>query len=154
VAASSAPPEMERAVTATVKENYRWAPPPPECADRGVMLNVNYIYTWAPEKLQIYANDPAYPEAARAKSMGAAGIVEIRFHRDQIDDAKIIVSTNSPELDAAMIRVASDRLLTEIRADPKPQFNDQNFPLMFMPAFVASPAQQAAQKSQALVAAP
>ena len=149
VAASSAPPDMERVVTGTVKENYRWAPPPPECADRGVMLNVNYVYTWAPVRLQIYADDPDYPDAARAKSMGAAGVVQIRYHDNQIDDAKVIVSTNVPELDAAMIRVVSDRLLADMRADPKPRSALQNFALMFMPAFVSSPRQLAAQRSQA-----
>ncbi len=149
---SSAPPEMERAVTSTVKENYRWEPPPPACADRGVMLDVNYVYTYAPEKLQIYAGDPDYPEAARAKSMGAAGIIEIRYHSDKIDDAKIVVSTNSPELDAAMIRLVSDRLLDDMRADPKPESAIQNFALMFMPGFVESPKQRAARASQAQAA--
>ena len=153
VAGSSAPPEMERAVTGAVRENYRWAPPPPECAEKGVMLNVNYIYTWAPERLQIYADDSDYPEAARARSMGAAGVVDIRYHGDQIDDAKVVVSTNSPELDAAMTRVVSDRLLADLRTKPQPGSATQAFPMMFMPSFVASPKQQAAQKSQAQAAA-
>ncbi len=148
VAQSSAPPAMERVVTGTVKENYRWAPPPPECAEKGVMLNVNYIYTSAPEKLQIYADDPVYPDAARARSMGAAGVVNIRYHGDKIDDAKVVVSTGSPELDAAMIKVASDRLLADMQADPKPEPAIVDLPLMFMPAFVASPKPQAARTQQ------
>ena len=118
------------------------------------MLNVNYIYTWAPERLQIYADDPAYPDAARARSMGASGIVEIHYHRDQIDDTKILISTNSPELDAAMIKVLSDRLLADLRASPQPGSASQSFPIMFMPAFVTSPAQQAAQRLHAQTAAP
>lgn len=154
VAASSAPPEMERAVTGTVKESYRWAPPPPECADRGVMLTVNYISTTAPDELQIYVDDPAYPDAARARSMGAAGVVNIRYHGDKIDDTKVAISAGSPELDAAMIKVASDRLLADVRADPKPYSNIVNLSVMFMPAFVTSPAQQTAQRLHAEAAAP
>jgi len=143
IADSSAPAEMERAVTSTVKENYRWAPPPLECADRGVMLSVNYIYTWASERLQIYANDPEYPDAARAKGMGAAGVVQVQFHRDVIDGTKLLVGTNSPDLDAAMIKVVSDRLLAELRAKPVSQvfIFTTNFAIMFMPSFVSPPKQ-------------
>lgn len=156
VAASSAPPEMERAVTGTVKESYRWAPPPPECADRGVMLNVNYIYTEAPEKFQIYADDLLYPEVARARSMGAQGMVEVRYDHDKIGDAKAVMSAGSPELDAAMIRVVSDRLRDELRANPQPSgiYITQVLPVMFMPAFVTSPAQRTAQRLHEQAAAP
>ena len=150
VAESSAPPEMERAITGTVKEKYRWAPPPPECAESGVMLNVNYVYTWAPEKLQIYADDPAYPPAARALSMGAAGVVEVQFHHDVLDDTKVLVGAKSPELDAAMISVVSERLLAELRIKPAPGFaTTSDFAVMFMPTFVVSPKQQASNKPQA-----
>ena len=152
VAPSSAPPEMERAVTGTVKENYRWAPPPPECAEKGVMLNVNYIYTSAPEKLQIYADDPAYPEAARAKSMGAAGIVAVSFHGDKIDDAKVVVSTNAPELDAAMIKDGVGPTAGRHEGRSQARVRHQNFPVMFMPGFVASPRQQAARTQQSATA--
>mgnify|MGYP001014926197 CR=1 FL=1 len=149
VVQSSAPPEMERTVTAAVKVYYRWAPPPPECADGGVMLSVTYVDTWAPEQLQIYADDPEYPEAARAKSMGAAGVVEINYDRDEINSTRIMVSTNSPELDDAMIKIVSNRLLAEMRAKPRPGTVTQDFPLMFMPSFAASPAQHRARQAAA-----
>jgi TonB family protein len=145
VVQSSAPPEMERSVTGVVQEYYRWAPPPPECTDGGVIVSVTYVYTWAPEQLQIYADDPEYPDAARAKGMGAAGVVEISYDRDEINSSKIMVSTNSPELDDAMIKVVSNRLLAEMRVRPRSGFVTQDFPIMFMPTFVASPKQQAAR---------
>ena len=78
--------------------------------------------------------------------MGAAGIVQIRYHHDQIDDTKVMVSTNSPELDAAMIKVISDRLLADMRQSPTPGPMLRRFPVMFMPGFVASPKQLAAQR--------
>lgn len=154
VAASSAPPDMERVVTGTVKESYRWTPPPPECAAHGVMLTVNYIYTWAPDNLQIYADDLLYPEAARARSMGAAGMVKLRYDHGKMDDAKVAISAGSPELDAAMIRVVTDRMADEIRANSLPVSITQDLPVMFMPAFVTSPAQQTLQRLHAQAATP
>jgi len=147
VAQSSAPPEMERAVTGVVKEYYRWTPPPPECADGGVIVSVTYVYTWAPESLQIYADDPEYPEAARAKSMGAAGVVEINYDRDKIKSSRIMVSTNSPELDEAMIKIVSNRLRPVMRANAGSGDVTEDLPLMFMPSFAASPAQQRARQA-------
>lgn len=149
VVQSSAPPEMERTVTGVVKEYYRWVPPPPECAESGVMVAVTYVYTWAPDALQIYADDPEYPEAARAKSMGAAGVVEINYDRDKVRSSKIMVSTNSPELDDAMIKVASNRLLAVMRANAGSGDVTEDFPIMFMPSFAASPAQQRARQAAA-----
>lgn len=148
VAESSAPPEMERAVTGTVKENYRWDPPPPECADRGVALTVDYVYTWAAPQLQIYADDPNYPEAARQRTMGAAGIVEIVFRGDTLFDSKILVSSGSPDLDARMIKLVAAQPLPEIKTDYY-RFVTQAVPVMFMPSFAASPAQQRARQAAA-----
>ena len=80
--------------------------------------------------------------------MGAAGMVDIRYDHDQIGDAKVAMSADSPELDAAMIRVISDRLRDELRASPQPSGSHiiQAVPVMFMPAFVASPEQRTAQR--------
>lgn len=149
VAESSAPPEMERAVTSTVKENYRWDPPPPACADRGVALTVDYVYTWAAPQLQIYADDPNYLDAARQRTMGAAGIVEITFRGDELYSSKILVSSNSPDLDARMIKLVTDQVTPELKANNRRGFVTQAVPVMFMPAFVASPKQQAAQQAAA-----
>lgn len=146
VAESSAPPAMERAVTAIVKENYRWDRPPAECADRGVMMTLNYVYTWARPELQIYAGDADYPAAVRQRTMGISGIVNVRFRRDEIDDVKVLAGTNSPDLDAEIVKVASDRLLAILKASPLSVPTSQIYAVMFMPAFVASPKQQAAVK--------
>jgi outer membrane biosynthesis protein TonB len=117
------------------------------------MLDVHYFSSSAPEKLQIYADDPDYPEAARQKKMGAASFVILRYHGDKIDDAKILVSTNSPELDAELVKIVSDRLLFDMKADPQSQSVTRIFPVMFMPSFASSPKQLAAQRSQAQSAA-
>ncbi len=149
VAESSAPPEMERAVTGTVKENYRWDPPPPECAERGVALTVNYVYTWAAPQLQIYADDPGYPEAARQRSMGAAAVIQLRSHRDEIEASQILISSGSPELDERMIKIVTDRVLADIKANPQSaaesRFDAKAYPVMLMPSYVASPQQLAAR---------
>src|SRR5262249_14108641 len=100
------------------------------------------------------ADDPDYPQAARARSMGAAGTVELHYDHDKIGDAKAVISAGSPELDAAMIRIVSDRLLADMRANSQPGSATRNFPVMFMPSFVTRPAQQGARKSQAQAAAP
>lgn len=153
VAQSSAPPEMERAVTSTVKERYRWEAPPPECA-QGVALDVEYVYTWAAPQLQIYADDPLYPDAARQRIMGVPGIVEVTYRGDEIYGTKILVSGNSPELDERMIKLVTDQVLPEIKTNARRGFVTQAVPVMFMPPSVVSPKQQAAAAFQSAAAMP
>jgi len=155
VAQSSAPPEMERAVTGTVKENYRWAPPPPECADRGVAMNVDYVYTWAPDQLQFYADSADYPDAARQLPMGAAGIVQLRYRSpDDISETKILVGTGSPEIDERMVKLVTDLVLSAIKDNGQPKYITRAFPVMFMPKFVVSPSQRAAAAQKTATAPP
>jgi len=58
-----------------------------------------------------------------------------------------MVSTNSPELDEAMIKIVSNRLRPVMRANAGSGDVTEDLPLMFMPSFAASPAQQRARQA-------
>jgi protein TonB len=44
VTKSSGYPDLDDAAIASVKGNWRWQPPPPECAEMGVVVPVFYIW--------------------------------------------------------------------------------------------------------------
>jgi len=144
---SSAPPEMEKAVLAAVKDKYRWEPPPPECRDSGVQLEMDYVYSVAPPDLQIYADDPRYPAAAHERKMGGAGSISLRYKSpDRLIDSKVLLSTGSPALDESMVKIVWDILLPALKTRTMEDSETTLFNVMFMPDFIPPPRRQSANQ--------
>jgi len=131
---TSASPRLSDATLDFIKRYWHWAPPPIECQESGVQLNIDQVWTLAPWYLQIYANDSRYPAAVHGKPLGAWGTVRVTVSETgDISDPRIQASAGSAELDASMMNAVMNLPTTPSIKDGKPRSASAVFDVMFMP---------------------
>jgi TonB family protein len=134
IAQTSASRRLSEATLDFIKRYWHWVPPPAECRQTGVQLSIDQVWTLAPWYLQIYANDPRYPGAARGTPLGAWGTVRVNVSETgDMSDPRIQTSAGSSELDNSMMKAVMDLPTTPSIKDGKPQSAPAIFDVMFMP---------------------
>ena len=97
VVISSGYAQLDQAAIDSIKDRWRWEPPPPECAESGVTTSV--AFDWGlvhnPGDIQpvtIYLESDFYPAQERARKRGGEGKVEYTISRDnKVTDARVTV---------------------------------------------------------------
>lgn len=105
VIASSGRAIFDDALVSAIKGKWRWQLPPPECAARGTVIPYSLYFTMGgPRSVEVYLDDPDYPEQARAERIGGSGSIQIRVSDGKVIEAKVERSSGSAEMDAAMMQ--------------------------------------------------
>ena len=156
VVISSGYAQLDQASIDSVKDRWRWEPPPPECAENGVILSL--VFSWdfvrKPGESQpdlIYLDSPSYPAQARTRKLSGEGKVEYTISGDnKVTDAHVTSSTGSPDLDAAMIAnararkfqygVTSTTLTFSQRFEFVPENDPATLEALMGPAIIPNPA--------------
>lgn len=132
---SDAPLAMDEAAVYGVRYLWRWQPPPVECAEIGVQIQVRVAYRWylGHEHLEILADDPRYPISMVDSGQGGSGVVEARISSaGVVVSAETSKSTKSPLLDDAMVKAVSQLKFPD---DPnhKDKIRTEEIPVDFFP---------------------
>ena len=118
---------LDEAAVDSIVGKWRWQPPPPECAESGVMLLVMQDFHIGepgqfrdPDVLLVYLDSPLYPHDAREQKTGGTGDAIMRVsNTGETSEVQIAVSAQSAEMDAAMIEISKQmRVLPEPGKEP------------------------------------
>lgn len=118
---------LDEASIDAIVGKWRWEPPPPECAEMGVVVPVAQNFHMGgpsqfrdPDTLPIYLDNPFYPHDAHEQKAGGAGDAIMRVsNTGETSEIQVAVSTKSPEMDAAMVAISSKlRVLPEPGKEP------------------------------------
>jgi TonB family protein len=107
IAETSGSPILDQAAVKAREGIWHYQTPPPECADQGVLLRTHTDWFFGPAHFRVMPGDPAYPAEAVADKLSGSGVVYIARSQDgELVSTRVFTSTNSPVLDAAMVKFA------------------------------------------------
>ena len=131
VRTSSGSPRLDDAAISTVRDQWRWEPPPPECRDDGIKTQVRVIWNLQGPRSPVetmpllYAEGDDYSQVARnLKEEGVASISILISPAGAVTQTRIEESSGFDDLDAAAMAIVA-RLKYQpasINGKPAPAF--------------------------------
>jgi len=120
----------------TVKENWRFEPPPPECRESGVVMPVAMVFSLyegsdPPDRYRssIFLDSPAYPPGARNQKVGGMGIASLLvWPMGDVSDLKIAHSAGNAELDEKILEIGRD-----LKFPARPEAGEERLRIQFIP---------------------